>query len=184
MKTIKNFSIALLALFACCFTSCVSTQAEPSAFESQTGVAIVVPMRVFTWVKADGAKTFMKDYSSGKITFDYSEENDFIVKAEKVDGILKTTWGKQFTDNGENIRSLIITAFISSCYSMDNNKDSIDVAFDVMNQIFSDNMYAARIDSLMPSFKNGLDAYKKKTDWASYKAEYFSIEDNTFIVKK
>ena len=87
MKTIKNFSIALFALFVCCFTSCVSTQAEPSAFESQTGVALVVPMRVFTWVKADGAKTFMKDYSSGKITFDYSAENDFIVKAEKIDGI-------------------------------------------------------------------------------------------------
>lgn len=184
MKTIKNFSIALFALFVCCFTSCVSTQAEPSAFESQTGVALVVPMRVFTWVKADGAKTFMKDYSSGKITFDYSAENDFIVKAEKIDGILKTTWGKQFTDNGENIRSLIITAFISSCYSLDNNKDGIDAAFDVMDQIFSDNMYAARIDSLMPSLKNGLNAYKTKKDWASYKAEYFSIQDNTFVVKK
>ena len=184
MKIVKNFSIALFALFVCCFTSCVSTQAEPSAFESQTGVALVVPMRVFTWVKADGAKTFTKDYSSGKITFDYSAENDFIVKAEKIDGILKTTWGKQFTDNGENIRSLIITAFISSCYSMDNNKDGIDAAFDVMNQIFSDNMYAARIDSLMPSLKNGLNAYKTKKDWASYKAEYFSIQDNTFVVKK
>jgi len=83
MKTVKNFSIALFALFVCCFTSCVSTQAEPSAFESQTGVALVVPMRVFTWVKADGAKTFMKDYSSGKITFDYSAENDFIVRKSR-----------------------------------------------------------------------------------------------------
>ena len=35
----------------------------------------------------------------------------------------------------------VIIAFISSCYSMDNNKDGIDAAFDVMNQIFSDNIY-------------------------------------------
>lgn len=184
MKTIKKISIALLAFVVSCFTSCVSTQVEQTAFESQTGVMMIVPMRVFTWVKADGAKNFMKDYSSGKITFDYSEENNFIVKVENVDGVLKTTWGKQFTDNGENIRSLISTAFISSCYSMDSGKDGIDMAFDVMNQIFSDKMYAARAEFLSPSLKNGLEAYKNKTDWPSFKNEHFSTNDNTFVVIK
>ncbi|MCR4948080.1 MAG: hypothetical protein K6A15_02885 [Treponema sp.] len=184
MKTIKKISIALVALFTCYLTSCVSTQVEQSAFESQTGVEMVVPMRVFTWVKADGAKTFMEDYLSGKITFDYSEEYNFIVKVENIDGTLQTTWGKQFTDNGEDIRSLIISAFISSCYAMENNKDGIDTAFDVMNQIFSDRLYTALIGCLSLSLENGLEAYKNKTDWESFKAEHFSIEDNTFVVLK
>ena len=68
MKTIKKISIVLIALAAVCFTSCASTQFEQTEFEKQTGIMLIVPMRVFTWVKADGAKTFMKDYSSGKIT--------------------------------------------------------------------------------------------------------------------
>lgn len=184
MKTIRKISIALVALLACCFTSCVSTQVERSAFESQTGVVLVAPMRVFTWVNADGTKTFMKDYWSEKITFDYSEENDFIVKAENVDGILKTTWGKQFTDINENMRSLVIGAFISASYSIAENKDGIESAFDVLNQIFSDAMYTPRKDLLPPSIKNGIDAYQSKTDWETYKSEYFSIENGIFTIIK
>ena len=67
---------------------------------------------------------------------------------------------------------------------MDSGKDGIDMAFDVMNQIFSDKMYAARAEFLSPSLKNGLEAYKNKTDWPSFKNEHFSTNDNTFVVIK
>lgn len=184
MKTIRKISILLSVLLVFCLTSCESTKVEPSAFEAETGVTMVVPMRVFTWVKADGTKTFMKDYSSGKITFNYSDENNFIVKAETVDGIIQTTWGKQFTDINENIRDLVISAFISSCYSISENKDGIETAFNVLNQIFSDPMYTPYTALLPSSLKNGLEAYKNKTDWPSFKNEHFSTNDNTFVVIK
>lgn len=185
-KTVCLLFVLLLgfSFFACCLTSCVSTQVEPSVFESETGVAMVVPMRVFTWVKADGAKTFMNDYSSGKVTFDYSIDNDFIVKAETVDGIIKTTWGKQFTDINQDIRNLVISAFISASYSITENKDGIETAFDVLNQIFSEATYTPRKSLLPPSLKNGLDAYQTKTDWETYKNEYFSIENGIFTIIK
>ncbi len=184
MKTIRKISILLSVLLVFCLTSCESTKVEPSAFEAETGVAMVVPMRAFTWVKADGAKTFMKDYSSGKITFNYSDENNFIVKAEIVDGIIQTTWGKQFTDINENIRALVISAFISSCYSISENKDGIETAFNVLNQIFSDPLYTPKTALLPSSLKNGLAAYQSKTDWETYKNEYFSIENGIFVIVK
>lgn len=184
IKTIKKISIVLIALAAVCFTSCASTQFEQTEFEKQTGIMLIVPMRVFTWVNADGAKTFMKDYSTGKITFEYSEENNFIVKVENIDGVLKTTWGKQFTDIDENIRSLISTAFIASCYSMDSGKDGINTAFDVMYQIFSDKIYEPRKKLLNPTFEHCLGAYKNAADWNNYKFNYFSTKNNTFTVIK
>ena len=184
MKTIKKLTLLLTTILVFSLTSCMSTQVEPSAFESETGVSIVVPMRVFTWVKADGAKTFMKDYSSGKITFDYSEDNNYVVKSETVDGIIQTSWGKQFTDINENIRALVISAFISSCYSISENNDGIETAFNVLNQIFSDAMYTPRAALLPSSLKNGLDAYQAKRDWENYKKDYFSIENGTFIILK
>lgn len=182
MKTIKTFTIILIAFITCIIAGCVSAPAPKSEFEEKTNLNIVVPMRVFTWVKADGSKTFMDDYAAGKIIFDYSEESDFMVQVEKTDDIIKTIWGKQLTTIDENIRSLVITAFISSCYSIADNKDGVESAFDVLNQIFSDAAYTPRKNLLTQTPKNGLATYQAKTDWQIYKAAHFSITNNTFVI--
>ncbi|EPF25714.1 hypothetical protein HMPREF1221_01705 [Treponema socranskii subsp. paredis ATCC 35535] len=181
MKTLKTIAITVIT---CCLIGCVSTAVAKSEFAEKTHLSMAVPMRVFTWVKSDGAKTFMNDYAAGKIIFNYSEENTFMVKVEKTDGVINTIWGKQLIEIDEEIRSLVITAFISSCYSIADNNDGVESAFNVLNQIFSDPMYAPLKNLLPQNLKDGLDAYRTKTDWQIYKAAYFSTANNTFVILK
>ena len=55
------------------------------------------------------------------------------------------------------------------------------LAFNVLNKIFSEPLYTPKTALLPSSLKNGLAAYQSKTDWETYKNEYFSIENGIFV---
>lgn len=183
MKALNKMITVLSAGILFSLIGCASTSVQKSAFETETGLNVVVPMRYFTWVKADGSNQFSKDYSNGSFTFTYDSEADYMVKVETIDGVKNTTWGKQITETNPNINYSVFTAFIAACYSMEANHDSIDTVFSVLSQIFADSVYASNKQYLPETLKNGLEVYTNKTDYESFKADNFVIGDNTITIK-
>lgn len=175
--------IAVIAAIIVC-TSCASTPVPKSIFETQSGLNVVVPMRFYTWVKNEYSAKVQPDISNNKISFTYDTEGTYLVKIEKTETGINSIWGTQVMLQDEILRnSMLFTPFISSIYALSENKDPIDIAFDVLKQILSDEMYKAREESLTSVLKNGIQEYRVGGEsWLAYKNIHFKVENNTVML--
>ncbi len=182
MNAVKTiFKIITLGIILA-VTGCASTNLPKTEFEEKTGLSVIIPMRYYTWVKADGAETFMDDYVNGKFSFTYAEDADYFVKVEKSEAGISTAWGKPLASLQNSVKHIALTAFISAAYSAAEEKDGIDSAYNVFSQIFADPIYANAKMALPPALLNGLDVYNKEAEWAEYKAAHFSTADGTISI--
>lgn len=182
MNAVKTiFKIITLGIILA-VTGCASTNLPKTEFEEKTGLSVIIPMRYYTWVKADGAETFMDDYVNGKFSFTYAEDADYFVKVEKSEAGISTAWGKPLASLQNSVKHVVLTAFISAAYSAAEEKDGIDSAYNVFSQIFADPLYAQVKAALPVVFLNGLEAYKDEAAWAEYKAAHFSTADGIISI--
>jgi hypothetical protein len=183
----KRILLVLFALMTGLFVSCVSTRPlseSANLFVQETELSLAVPMRFYTWIKAENANRVYPDIASGLLDFEYDGSGDFLLKTVAQDDKIVSIWGNQILLQKETCRLFIFTSFIAAVYALENGQDPLDAAFEVLKQMLSDDFYREYEKDLIAVFQEGIQQYRiGGTAWENYKAEYFIVEDKAIKFK-
>jgi hypothetical protein len=178
--------LGFLATICSLFISCNSVQPMSEStklFSQETELSTVVPLRFYTWIKVENAKNVQPDVFSGKLDFEYDGTGDFLLTTKVQEDKIISVWGKQLLLQNGICRNFIFTSFISSVYALENNKDPLDIAFEVLKQILADDAYKSYENDLINVFQEGVKNYRAgNNEWENYKSTYFIIEDKTIKI--
>jgi hypothetical protein len=181
----RNVLLVLFVMIAVSFIACVSTQSPSESaklFMQETQLSLAVPMRFYTWVKVENANRIMPDITSGLMDFEYDGSGDFLLKTITQDNKIVSVWGNQLLLQ-EDYRLLIFTPFVAAIYSLENEQDPLDTAFEALKQILADDGYKVYEKELIEVFQEGIRQYRiGGIAWTNYKAEHFIVENKTIKI--
>jgi len=182
----RRVFLVYLVIITGLIVSCASTPPMSEAnklFTQETQLSLVIPMRFYTWIKVDNANRIMPDIINGFLDFEYDASGEYLLKTITHENKIVSVWGNQILIQNEKFRQFLFSPFVSAIYALENNKDPLDVAFEVLKQIFADGFYDKYENELAQVIREGLLQYRIGGDaWANYKTEHFIVADKTIKI--
>jgi len=183
----KYVLLVLLMIVTGLIIACVSTppMSESSKlFMQETQLSLAIPMRFSTWIKVDNADRIMPDIMNGFLDFEYDSSGDFLLKTITNENKIVSVWGNQILMQNEDDRQLLFSPFVFAIYALENDKDPLDIAFEVLKQILAESSYKPYEKELVQVLQEGIQQYRVGgAAWANYKTEHFIVMDKTIKVK-
>jgi len=183
----KRVFLVFFVIITGLMIACASTPPMSEAnrlFMQETKLSLVIPMRFYTWVKVENSNRVLPDIFNNFHEFVYDASGDYLLKTITHENKIVSVWGDQLFLQNEEFRFFLFTPFVSSIYALENNKDPLDIAFEVLKQIFADGFYDKYENELAQVIREGLIQYRIGGDtWAKYKTEHFIVMDKTIKIK-
>ncbi|MDR0557759.1 MAG: hypothetical protein LBG43_07855 [Treponema sp.] len=109
-------------------------------FAQETGISPAVPMRFYTWVKAENANRVQPDIVNSALDFEYDGSGGFLLKTIAQYNEIVSIWGNQILLQDENCRQLLFSHFVVTVCAFENRQDPLDISFKALGCVHTKEM--------------------------------------------